>query len=77
MTYTVTWFRFEHGHEWDGMTAKSRDFSSFDKALTFLDNRLQIISGLYWAGGQITDENGVKVYDITAEGDREDCRAAI
>ena len=68
MKYEVTWFRFEHGHEHDGMIAKSRRFEDLEKAISFLRKRMMIISPLYWAGAQITDFNEKIVYDVTSEG---------
>lgn len=66
--FEVTWFRFEHGHEWDAMLSKSRTFNTYDKAKSFLLKRMQVISGLYWAGGMIEDEKGNNLFDITSEG---------
>lgn len=65
--YDVTWFRFEHGCESDAMISKSRSFDSFDKAKMFLLKRMQLISGLYWAGGFVEDSNGNLLFDISSD----------
>ncbi len=72
--FEVTWYRFEHGHEWDAMVSKSRSFDSYKKAKAFLLKRLQVISGIYWAGGMVEDEKGNIILDITSEGDIEERR---
>ena len=72
--FEVTWFRFEHGHERDAMTSKSRTFDTYDKAKSFLLKRMQVISGIYWAGGMVEDEIGNIILDITSDGDIEEKR---
>ena len=72
--FEVIWFRFEHGHEWDAMTSKSRTFDTYDKAKSFRLKRMQVISGIYWAGGTIEDEMGNIILEITSDGDVEEKR---
>lgn len=74
MTYTVTWHRYPHGIEGEEMTSNSRDFDSFEKALKFLEKRVEIIMSINWAGGYIEDENGNWLYDITDTGETTDNR---
>ena len=66
--YTVYWFRYPHGIEGEEMICKYRDFDNLEKALNFLKNRIKLISSLYWAGGDITDEEGKQLYSATDEG---------
>jgi len=72
--FKVTWFRFEHGHEWDAMTSKSRTFDTYDKAKSFLLKRMQVISGIYWAGGMVEDEMENIILEITSDGNIEEKR---
>lgn len=74
MKYTVTWHRFPNGKETDEMTANWREFETFEKALIFLQSRIQLIKSTHWAGGCIEESESPyrTVYDIDYEGNAED-----
>lgn len=70
--FTAVWHRFTHGHEWDPMDCKTREFDTYEKAKAFLLGRLERISGIYWAGGCVVDDQGTWLLDITSEGEIEE-----
>lgn len=74
MTYTVTWYRYPHGDEGEEMDSNSREFTSFEKALKFLEGRVRLIKSTHWGGGYIEDDNCKLLYDVDYEGNPEDLR---
>lgn len=72
--YTVFWNRYPHGIEGEEMATSFRFFESAQKAVDFLNGRLQVIKSVNWAGGYVTDGEENVIYQIWDDGEIEDHR---
>ncbi len=72
--YTAFWNRYPHGIEGEEMKTSFRLFESAQKAVDFLNGRLQAIKSVNWAGGYVTDREDNVIYQIWDDGEIEDHR---